>query len=732
MTNHMERLLGGRYRVIKELARGGFGITYLAEDTQSPNSPCVIKKLDPHNIDIIETAKLLFRREVAILKYLQKKQQIPKFLNYFEKDENYYLVQEYIQGKTVYELLDEEWTKPRVVNFLREVLSILKYLHQIKVIHRDIKPSNVMRRDEDKKFVLIDFGAVKQLDINYSWTTQPIVTIVGTRGYSAPEQMQGTPGLNSDIYALGMTAIHLLTKVNPRDFQRDGEGHILWQGRIDIFDPLTAILAKMVYSHPEERYQFVEDVITDLSDLVGVSEEDFYKNSHRVGIVSQHQLSNMMAKTWKENQSPDSNHIGSNNNFGRQQLTFDNTKRDVSLPVIKLWQIAIALTALGAIAIFVEFTHPFLRPLYYLNQGNNLLDARQPEKAVEEFENVIAIKPDSAEAFKGEGDAMLILGRNQAALAYYDKSLSFRPNDIKTLNNKGKALYNLGQYKESLETHEQALALNPNNAEALSGKGFAYIGLHQVKEASDIFNKLKAIKPDDPEIWQNIGRATEQLQGSDAARTFYQEAISSYDTLLKRKPNDPIARTERGSVLLKLQRIPEALESYQKALDIDKNFYEALMGKGNALSNIPGKELEAFFAFDQASQIRPKDYQVWHNRGTILAQSLKKYDDALKSFDRAIELRSDFFSAWVSKGLVLSELKNYNEALAAFDKAKNLNPKDPYVWAYRGDTLDQLGRKQEAQNSYNEAVKRGFPPDQLPSGQSKPPAKYISSTARRK
>ncbi len=715
MTNQMEGLLGGRYRVIKELARGGFGITYLAEDTQSPNSPCVIKKLYPQNIDIIETAKLLFKREVAILKYLQQKQQIPKYFNYFEESENYYLVQEYIQGKTLHDLLDEQWTKPRVINFLREILSVLKYLHQIKVIHRDIKPSNVMRRDEDKKFVLIDFGAVKQLDLNYSYTHLPPHTMVGSPGYSAPEQMEGRPGFNSDIYALGITAIHLLTKVHPRDLNRDEEGNVVLKEGVDIDDSLAAILTKMVYYHPEERYQFVEDVITDLSDLIAVSEDDFIKNSYKVATVSQNQSSNNLPETGNRNQS----HVP-NNNFISQKPISNNKKRPATFPVIKLWQIPIVLTALGAIAVFLEFTHPFLRPLYYLREGNNLLDARQPEKALEEFQNVIAIKPDSAEALKGEGDAMLILGRAQAALAYYDNALFFQPNNIKILNNKGKALYTLGKYKESLETHEKVLELNPNNAEALSGKGFAYIGQHKVKEASDIFSKIKQIKPDDPKIWQNIGLATEQLQGNEAAKTYYQEALWSYDTLLKKKPTDPLTWTERGSVLLKLQRIPEALQSYQKALDIDKNFYEALLGKGNALSSIPGKELDALLAFNQASDIRPEDYQVWHNRGTILAQNLKRYEEALQSFNKAIELRNDFFPAWVSKGLVLSELKNYTEALATFDKAKDLNQKDPYVWAYRGDVLEQLGRKQEAQNSYNEAVKRGLPREQLPPEQLKP------------
>lgn len=225
MAKQKEVLLVGRYKIIKELARGGFGITSLAEDTMSSNCPCVVKQLYPQNSDIIETAKLLFKREVAILKYLQQKQQIPKYFNYFEDEQNgqthYYLVQEYIDGEPLQNLIVQQWTQARVINFLREILSILKYLHQINVIHRDIKPPNVMRREQDKKFVLIDFGAVKQLDINYlSSHEQHTQTMIGTTGYAPPEQMAGRPGFYSDIYGLGITAIQLLTKIPPKNLDR--------------------------------------------------------------------------------------------------------------------------------------------------------------------------------------------------------------------------------------------------------------------------------------------------------------------------------------------------------------------------------------------------------------------------------------------------------------------------------------------------------------------------------
>ncbi len=671
MTNQPEALLGGRYRILRELARGGFGVTYLAEDTRSSNLLCVIKKLDPLSADI-ETAKNLFIREVHILYFLQQNQQIPKYFNYFEEGNNYYLVQEYIRGQSLDRLLDHLWEKIRVIYFLQEILLILRYLHQINVIHRDIKPSNVMLREEDGKFVLIDFGSVKQLDTRYSSSSQynqhhlPPQTMIGTPGYASAEQMAGRPGFNSDIYGLGITAIQLLTGIHPKTLKRDEQDSVILPPEVNADKPLTAILTKMVYTGTERRYQSVDEVLKDLNEMINLK--------------------------------------GKN----QTKIEFQNQTQAPPRSLLRLWHIPALLTALGAILIVIEFIHPFIRPFYYVSQGNHLLDIRQPEKALEEFQNLIDIEPNSPEAWKGRGNALFSIGRELGALESYNQALLVQPNDIKTLNNKGKALYKLRRYQEALETHEKALELNPNSPEAWSGKGLAHLGLRQFKEASESFEKLKQVsRPDEPGMWYEIGIAREELEGPQAAKTYYEEALSVYDNFLNKTSKDPIAWSDRGNVLLKLNRQEDALASYEKALQIDSNFYEALLGKGNTLSNL-GKRQEALLAFNQASKVRPEDYHVWYNRGNLLEKDFQDPEGALKSFDKATKLRDDFDPAWLSKGTALSELKRYDEALAAFNKAKDLNPKDPYIWANRGSAFQELGKNQQACDSYKKAIELGM------------------------
>ncbi|MDJ0618938.1 MAG: tetratricopeptide repeat protein [Calothrix sp. MO_192.B10] len=710
MTNHKERLIGGRYKIIQELSRGAFGITYIAED-RLEKMRCVVKELDPISADV-ETAKRLFKREASILQGLQTIHHIPQYLNYVEEGGKYYLIEEYINGKNLGNLLNRKWSKQEVVKLLMQVLWILKCLHEQNIIHRDIKPSNLIKRNEDNNFVMIDFGSVKQIDSAYLYNQQMQSlhsTVIFSRGYAPPEQIEGKPRLNSDIYALGMTAIQCLTGINPAQLQRDQNGNVILNG----VDPgLIPILTKMVDLNPEERYQSVEQVFHDVA---------FLPDSYRTEIqLPDTHLQTNKQQGFKISQTINSPRINSQSisqNSDNQFEISKNNRRTIDLPTIKYWQIPALIAAVGAIVVCIELVNPFIRPAYYWHEANRLLDRRKPEKAFQKFEKLKEITPKSARAWKGLGDALFTSGhRYEKALAYYERAIDLKPDYQKALINKGRVLYQIGNYKQALTTYDRVLKIDLDNTEALSGKGIAYLGLREYAKASDYFTKVKQLEPDEPKIWYNIGLAVEQLQepktAKKSAKAYFEEAVSSYDALLKKNPKDWIGWTDRGSVLLKLNRPEDALKSYQKALKYHKNFYEGLMGKGNTLTII-GKHQEALEVFNQASEIRPEDYLVWYNRGQILARNLNKHEEALQSFNKAIRRRNNFYPAWLGKGLALLELQRYDEALIAFDKAKDIEPNNPLAWANRGYVLGKLGRNQEARDSYNQAVRLGYPREKL-------------------
>ncbi len=162
------KTLSGRYYIVKHLGGGGFGQTYLAEDRQLPGNPlCVVKQLKPQATDplTLQVSQRLFDREAQVLYKLGKHDQIPQLLAHFEQEQEFYLVQEFIEGHELKQELavGKQLNENQVMTLCGDILKILEFVHQQEVIHRDIKPSNLIRRKQDGKIVLIDFGAVKQV-----------------------------------------------------------------------------------------------------------------------------------------------------------------------------------------------------------------------------------------------------------------------------------------------------------------------------------------------------------------------------------------------------------------------------------------------------------------------------------------------------------------------------------------------------------------------------------------
>lgn len=266
--------LHDRYEICRALGQGGFGATFLAKNLALPGSPqCVIKQLRPNTsaANVMQMARDLFHREAKTLGKIGSHPQIPTLLDFFEERTEFYLVQEFISGLNLQQEIKENgpMSEAGVKQFLSELLPMLQYLHSQQVIHRDIKPANIIRRNHDRKLVLIDFGAVKD-QVNpaaASLSEQTALTsyAIGTPGYAPPEQMAMRPVYSSDIYAVGVTCIYLLTAKSPKDLNYNpATGEMMWRQSVDVSDHFADVLSKMLESSVKHRYQMANEVLKEL------------------------------------------------------------------------------------------------------------------------------------------------------------------------------------------------------------------------------------------------------------------------------------------------------------------------------------------------------------------------------------------------------------------------------------------------------------------------------------
>ncbi|MDB9538050.1 SUMF1/EgtB/PvdO family nonheme iron enzyme [Dolichospermum planctonicum CS-1226] len=263
-------ILQERYRSVRVIGEGGFGRTFLAVDKQRLDTPCVIKQFLPQQSGsaALEKATELFKQEAFRLRDLGKHSHIPDLLAFFPQDGRLYLIQEFIEGKNLLDELQQKgkFSESEVKQILVELLPILQFVHDNKVIHRDIKPENIIKSSQTDALFLIDFGVSKE--VGGSVLTR-VGTITGTPGYAPPEQFRGMVFPNSDLYSLAVTCIRLLTGYFPK---ADGDDLLfdsmrmqwIWKQYVSVSQELEIVLDKMLQDLPINRFQSANEVLSGL------------------------------------------------------------------------------------------------------------------------------------------------------------------------------------------------------------------------------------------------------------------------------------------------------------------------------------------------------------------------------------------------------------------------------------------------------------------------------------
>ncbi|MFN6570765.1 tetratricopeptide repeat protein [Dendronalium sp. ChiSLP03b] len=663
--------LVGRYQIISHLGGGGFGETFVASDTHLPGVPqCVVKKLKPQASDpvTLETARRLFDTEAQVLYKLGTHDRIPQLLAYFEENAEFYLVQEFIEG---YDLSKElvpgkTFSQIQVILLLQEILEILEFVHQQKVIHRDINPRNLLRRQEDGKLFLIDFGAVKQITtqvITPEGQTKSTVAI-GTPGYIPGEQAQGTPKYSSDIYALGIIAIQALTGLSPEQLEKDAEtNEIIWQKHTTVSPEFAQLLDKMVCYDFRERYLSATAALQALKELTQPAS----------GTIA---LSPSL---------PVKNYQGSKHKKGL---------------LIKLLLAIFLIGASGVASIFVVNSINANNATELSKQGNTLFELQRYQDALTAYQKAVDVRPDYAQGWNGQGKTLFALKRYKEALSAYDKAIQNQPEYVEAWSGRGFALQNLQRYSEAIASFDKALKLHNDYPEVWNAKGEVYSSLKQYDNAIKSYDKAIEFKPDYYDSWYRKGLALHNLQQ-------YEDAIAAYDKALGIKPDFEQAWYNQGNALVNLNRYEDAFVAYDKAVQYEPQYYLGWLSRGNVLVTLR-RYPEAIESFNQVIKYNPNNYQAWYNQGWALHQT-QRYEEAVQSYSKAAAIDPKDYQVWYNMGNSQFNLQKYEAAIASYNKAVRYQPDSYETWYSRGNAFLNLKRYKDAIASYDKAIK--YKPD---------------------
>ncbi len=625
-------VLRNRYKINRFLGSGGFGDTYLAEDLDLPGNPqCVVKHLKPKHTEpaILEAARVLFDREAKVLYDLgNAHDQIPRLFAHIEENNQFYLVQEFVEGHTLSEelIVGQTWSEASVVKLLKEILEVLSVVHQHGVIHRDIKPQNLMRRQHDQKIVLIDFGAVKEINaltIDAEGHTTSTIAI-GTAGYMPPEQAHGHPQLASDVYAVGVLGIQALLGRMPQ--QDSSTGDLIWKDAVSVSPQFAKVLDKMICYHFRDRYASAQIASSALVETV---------MSLRSKPLIEKVDPNGLEKTVVRSRSKPPIVSLPQESFAKTVVNLPQQPKPQQGKSGLMGVVAFAITGCTAFVVI-------LACIFAVTKSQNNISTSETDQKdqttnsqqnftdeIKKYDKAIQLNPQDASAYLNRGFARYNLGENQEAIKDYDEAIRLKPQYTNAYYNRGLAQYILENYQEAIKDYDEAIKLDPKDPDTYYNRGLSRYKMGEYKEAINNYNEAIEIRPKYINAYYNRGLAKYKLEDN-------QGAVKDFDKAIQLDPNDASTYYNRGNARYNLKDNQGALKDYDEAIRLNPKDADAYVGHGNARDD-SGDRQGALKDYDEAIRLNPKNASAYQNRG-ITRAALGDKQGAIQDYRQSADL----------------------------------------------------------------------------------------------
>ena len=253
-----------RYQVTHILTEEFFSQTLVVRDLQQPGQSLYLLKrlqLRTEQQSLFDLASQSFTSEARTFRAISQHAQISTLLNYFTKEQNFYLVQEFVDGSLLANRLARNGPLKLldVLKLTKDVLSILACFHKKQLIHSDIHPSNLLYRKHDGELILTDCGITKRLLIQLGqYSSQHRELLSKQQEYTPLEHHRDQPAFSSDIYAVGMIALHSLTGRRPQELVNPTTGELKWRNYVQVREGVAKFLDKLVCRDRQERYSSIQ------------------------------------------------------------------------------------------------------------------------------------------------------------------------------------------------------------------------------------------------------------------------------------------------------------------------------------------------------------------------------------------------------------------------------------------------------------------------------------------
>jgi serine/threonine protein kinase len=670
------KILNNRYLIIRGIAGGGFGVVYLCRDTALSGKHLAVKEMLREGPDpsVIERS---FRVEAEILSKLEHPS-IPGITDFFIEENKLYLVMDYVRGETLKKIItsrpkDEFFSEEEVTKWALSMADVLEYLHNRSdpILFRDIKPDNIMITTEGE-VRLIDFGIAKVFAGPGADTTKYALY---TEGYAPPEQWAGKAEKRSDIYSLGVTLYHVLTKVHPREVGP----HFPPVEKLNpsISQGLSRIINKSIEIKISDRYQSIEEFKRDLLHI-----RDIKKNREK---IDEH-----LVKGEKYEQTGDL----FNANFEYlKALEYDRDN------YVILQHVAICCEKLGFIDKSIEHYNRLIKLSLPEDLRKKVMEKLHLlnviDKETDEDDEKTIMSPSVSynlpvSLLKQTESPLLheeVTGGNTVAMEIsspgrkktFNKGifLLFIPLffcgliSIITLNYSNILKHFLSPVPllspspVSIITQTPEITPSPSleksNNDMLLAKNYYDKGKYG--DALECLTKILKDDPDNIEAGLLLGdtyRKQEKLE----------DAMEEYKKILTKDPDNQLAHLGLGHIYRKKGLIEDAVREYKKAPD-----QSAGHNNSGAIYAGQGKIDEAIEEFIMALEIDPSDDRTYVNLGSAY-YAKGDWEKSTDYYNKAIGKKPENSEAYYGLGLSYKKKGLYDKATGAFKEFIKLAPKD--------------------------------------------------------